>query len=72
MNFAFISRVDRTSPDKAYPTIVYPHGHVPQPDPPWHTALSFGPATTSATPDPLEPHFSFAPWGRGNAGYRDG
>ncbi|NLF30746.1 MAG: hypothetical protein GX591_07650 [Planctomycetes bacterium] len=62
---------------KAYPTIVYLHGHVPeaQAEPLWYVSLSFGPSRPAATRPAvpaLEPHLTVAPWGRGNAGYTDG
>jgi len=86
--FAFVSKTDRTlqqysirlpegwEPTNIYPTIVYLHGHVPKPHPLWFTALSFSPDKPKVRPagekPELEPHFSIGPWGRGNAGYRDG
>ena len=60
-------------PERAYPLIAYLHG-AGSSHPLFYMEVTFHPreaARSGAEPQPLEPHYSLVPWGRGNRGWTE-
>jgi predicted esterase len=72
LQYYSLSLPDHWDPARAYPLVVDLHGMGPG-HPLFYVGIHFGERKEGAAAEepPLDPHFRLAPWGRGNAGYRE-